>query len=290
MEYSVWNVKNSFNVKRLDLLHPVVNGNKFFKLKYNVAKCKEQGIGQIISFGGAWSNHLHALAFLCKQEGIRCIGIIRGERSATLSDTLKDAEGWGMKLEFVTRAAYKEKDSEDFKMWLMAEYGTSHIIPEGGANCLGINGCMEILEKQDEKYHHIYCSAGTGAMAAGLALSLKPHQTLHVFSVLKGGFMKDAMRRHLQYFLMDMDAAEEILTQVKVYEDAHCGGYAKTSPELLSFIAQEEAKGLPLDHVYSGKLFYAIRKMDDQNTTMEGDHLIIHCGGLQGKRGISNAS
>lgn len=289
MEYSTWKSNTEFTVKRLDLLHPVVNGNKWFKLKYNIAKSKEFGLRQIISFGGAWSNHIHALAFLCKEENIPCIGIIRGERAPQLSATLKDAEAWGMQLEFITREAYKEKDSEDFKMWLLGEYGASVIIPEGGANYLGINGCMEILENEDSVYDHIYCSAGTGAMAAGLALSLKSHQTLHVFSVLKGNFMRDEIRKHLNYFLMDMEAAEEVLSQVKVYNDAHFGGYAKTSPELLDFISLQESNGMPLDQVYSGKLFYALFLKDQAGEMENGKHLIIHCGGIQGKRSLTSA-
>ncbi|MEZ4798943.1 MAG: pyridoxal-phosphate dependent enzyme [Flavobacteriales bacterium] len=287
MRYSDWSSGISCKVKRLDLIHPVINGNKFFKLKYNLQKAEELGVGQIISFGGAWSNHIHALAYACMERNIKCIGIIRGERPIDLSDTLKDAEKWGMRLEFITREAYSEKDSEDFKMWLLAEYGPALVIPEGGANYLGINGCMEILEKEDESFDHIYCSAGTGAMAAGLALSLKPHQTLHVVSVLKGNFMRDEIRKHLNYFLMDMEATEEVLQQVRVYDDYHHGGYAKTSPELMEFISSQE---IPMDQVYSGKLFFAIEKMHALANNWEGNHLIIHCGGLQGLRGATISS
>lgn len=288
MEYSIWEVSNeAFSVKRLDLVHPVINGNKFFKLKYNLQKAEELGVPQIISFGGAWSNHIHALAYACMERNLKCIGIIRGERPEVLSDTLRDAEHWGMQLEFITREAYAEKDSEDFKMWLLAEYGPALVIPEGGANYLGINGCMEILDKEDEVYDHIYCSAGTGAMAAGIALSLKPYQKLHVISVLKGNFMRDEIRKHLNYFLMDFDATEDVMAQIKVYEDFHFGGYAKTTPQLLEFIKSQE---IPMDQVYSGKLFFALKQLLERKSLPEGKRLIIHCGGLQGLRGLATFS
>ena len=289
MEYSRWSDSPICTVKRVDKIHPIISGNKWFKLKYNLEQAKMGEYDTLLSFGGQWSNHIHALAYAARENGMKSIGIIRGEQLEEKSQMLIDAESYGMQLEFITREAYKEKHTEDFKMWLMEEYGPCFIIPEGGANFLGINGCIEILEEVDEEYNIICCSAGTGAMAAGLLLALKKHQTLHVFPSLKGGFMKDEILNHLEYFLMDRDAAKELVNTVIFHDDYHFGGYAKTTPELLDFIEKTKTeKDIPLDQVYTGKLMYGVNDLLQCHYFEKSDKiLVIHSGGLQGYRSVS---
>lgn len=291
MMYTQWSAVPRIDIKRCDRVHPVISGNKWYKLKYNLEKVRQSGLGQIITFGGPWSNHIHATAYAAAEAGVKSIGLIRGEEPAEWSETLKDAEKWGMQIEFISREAYREKDSEDFKMWLLAEYGPSHIIPEGGANYLGINGCMEMLEARDENYDIICCSAGTGTMAAGIALSLKPHQRLCVFSALKGGFMRDQVRSRLRYFLMDDAAVTSVMEQITVNEEYHFGGYAKWNDDLLAFIKQaRDTHELPLDQVYTGKLMYGINAEVRRGNFLESARVLaIHSGGLQGIRSVTSA-
>lgn len=289
MDYKQLVLDENIWVKRVDLIHPLISGNKWFKLKYNIDSLREKGLNQMITFGGAWSNHIHATAAAAKEFGFDAIGIIRGEEPKVWSQTLIDAQEWGMRLEFISREAYDEKESEDFKMWLLAEYGPSLIVPEGGANYLGVNGCMEIIEEEDFKFDIICCSAGTGTMAAGLALMLKPHQKLMVFPALKGGFLKNEIRMKLVYFLMDDEAADELMKQVIVCDDYHFGGYAKWNDELLSFITTFEAtEQIPLDQIYTGKLLYGV--LEEMKKGVIGGKmktLVIHSGGLQGKRSLN---
>jgi 1-aminocyclopropane-1-carboxylate deaminase len=288
MEYSVWAASPQILVKHSEKNHPIVSGNKWYKLKYNVEMAQQKGLGLIITFGGAWSNHIHATAFYAKEQGLKSIGIIRGERPEELSSTLRDAEKWGMQLEFITREAYREKHTEDFKMWLLAEYGPAHIIPEGGANYLGVNGCMDMLDKADEAYDIICCAGGTGTMAAGLALRLKPHQKLMVFSSLKGGFMKDQVQNHLLYFLMDKEATDEVMSAMQFMDDYHFGGYARHTQELVDFILKKkEEKGWWLDQVYTAKMMWGIDDLVKKGFfTPDQRILAIHSGGLQGLRSL----
>lgn len=288
MEYSQWSSSPDIFVKHCERNHPIVSGNKWYKLKYNVEMAQRKGIELIITFGGAWSNHIHATAYFAKENGLKSIGIIRGERPEHLSQTLKDAESWGMQLEFVTREAYREKHTEDFKMWLLAEYGPAHIIPEGGANYLGVNGCMDMLDVNDEAYDVICCAGGTGTMAAGLALRLKPHQKLLVFSSLKGGFMRDQVVNQLLYFLMDKEATEEVMEAVTLIDDYHFGGYARHTPELINFILEKkEEKGWWLDQVYTAKMIWGIDDLVKKGFFIPNQKILaIHSGGLQGLRSL----
>jgi 1-aminocyclopropane-1-carboxylate deaminase len=288
MEYSEWCSSPTVHVKHCERNHPIVSGNKWYKLKYNVEMAERKGLDLIITFGGAWSNHIHATAYFAKENGLKSIGIIRGERPEKLSQTLKDAESWGMQLEFITREAYREKHTEDFKMWLLAEYGPAHIIPEGGANYLGVNGCMEMLDERDGSYDLICCAGGTGTMAAGLALRLKPHQRLLVFSSLKGGFMRDHVMNHLLYFLMEKEATEDVLAAIDFIDDYHFGGYARHSAQLIDFILKKkEENGWWLEQVYTAKMMWGIDDLISKGIfTPDQKILAVHSGGLQGLRSL----
>lgn len=276
------------HIRRLDLIDEHVNGNKYFKLKYNLLQAQENGNQPILSFGGPYSNHLYSLAAAGRRYGIPTIGVVRGEWSGREGElhtpTLKFAEACGMRLDFVTNLAYAEKETDDFKAWLRERFGDFHLVPEGGSNFLGVNGCMEILEDEDSQYDLIYLACGTGATTAGIALSKAEHQKVIAVSALKGGeFLKDEIRKHLYYFFMDGEAADELMIDVQVEADHHFGGYGKWTPELEDFI--KEALGqheLPLDTVYTGKAFYALcEHLKSGKVEKDAKVLFIHTGGLQ---------
>lgn len=246
---------------RLDLLHPEVSGNKWFKLKYNL---EAAGNRRILTFGGAYSNHIAATAAACSLMGIPCTGIIRGERPAVLSHTLQQAAAKGMQLEFVSREAYRLKST--------ADYPDAYIIPEGGNNEAGVKGCREILALADTgSFTHILCACGTGTTLAGLISSALPHQQVWGYVVLKGA----------EYLQNEMPAGNNW----QLVHDYHGGGYAKTSPALFDFINQfyRDTK-IPLDIVYTAKLVYGF----SQSHFPPGSKiLLIHTGGLQGNLSLS---
>jgi 1-aminocyclopropane-1-carboxylate deaminase len=283
-------LQRRISLKRLDQIHPLVNGNKYYKLKYNIEKVLGSPGQKLLTFGGAFSNHIHATAAAGKAFGIPTIGIIRGdelEHSKTLSPTLEFAKSQGMQLEFVTRDAYAEKDTEDFKGWLYEQFGDIHIVPEGGSNFLGVNGCMEILSDEDKPtFDLITCAVGTGSTLAGILLSMKPNQYVLGFSSLRhGDWLRDEVLKHLRYFLMDDDAAGELSSQFTIITRYDFGGYAKWNDELMQFIRQFETDhGIPLDQVYTGKMMYGLLDMI-ANGELDDYHniLAIHTGGLQGK-------
>lgn len=281
----------SVKIKRLDLIHEHIQGNKWFKLKYNIEQAIQQGHNTLLTFGGPWSNHIYSTAAAGKYYGLKTIGIIRGEEPTSYSNTLQFADSCGMQLEFISRLAYEEKETEDFKGWLHDTYGSFHLIPEGGSNYLGINGCMEILDEYDKTHFDVICcAAGTGATAAGILLSALPHQRVFVFPVFKdGGFIADSIRNHLRYFLMDDDAVNEYLLNLHVQTAYGFGGYAKWNAELIAFIQSIKSNHrLPLDQVYTGKMFYGVLDLIARNVFEKGTKiLVIHTGGLQGLQSIS---
>jgi 1-aminocyclopropane-1-carboxylate deaminase len=284
----------SIDVKRLDLLHPLVNGNKWYKLKYNIERALASEHRTLVTFGGAWSNHIHATAAAGSLSGIRTIGIIRGEEPNELSDTLRFAKEQGMQLQFVSRLDYEERNTEEFKAWLHDQYGAFHLVPEGGSNYYGVNGCLEILSESDmEKYTHIACACGTGATLAGMMLGAKSDIKFLGYSALKGGeFLQDEVIKHIEYFLMDRALAEEYRDQFTLDSTHHFGGYGKWNNELISFIQQmEQEHQLPLDQVYTGKaLFGLFNQIENRMIPEESKILFIHSGGLQGRQGCEPLS
>jgi 1-aminocyclopropane-1-carboxylate deaminase len=281
----------AFDVLRLDEVHPQLSGNKWFKLKYNLLKIQEETLRypslpcKLVTFGGPFSNHIHACAAAGQALGIQTIGLIRGEEPVTWSPTLQDARNWGMQLEFIQRDAYAEKETEDFKSWIYEQYGHVLIVPEGGSNYLGINGCMDILQGIDlAHYDTVVCAMGTGATVAGLLMSSPAHIRIWGIPVLKGGsFLKDEVRKHLVYFLFDEEAVESVLERLVIWDQYHFGGYGKSSSEIEEFMVEMDAQyQLPLDKVYTAK---ALKGMLEQ-LTPSNRSLFIHTGGLQGNRSI----
>ena len=275
------------DVKRLDLLHPLVNGNKGFKLKYNLLKAMSEKGQAVLTFGGAWSNHIYATAAAGKELGIRTTGIIRGEEPAQYSSTLEFARACGMHLEFVSRLDYEEKNTDEFKAWLQGKFGDFHLVPEGGSNYYGINGCMEILSASDKaNYDAVALAVGTGATLAGMLLSATPRQRLIGFSALKGGdFLRDDVLRHLEYFLMNKELANDFASQFSIETGYHFGGYGKWTDELMGFITEiETSYNLPLDQVYTGKALFGLLDLIARDTFTSGERILfVHTGGLQGR-------
>ena len=268
------------SIKREDLLHPFISGNKFRKIKYNLLKTKELRHNTLITFGGAFSNHIAAVAYACQQENIQSIGIIRGEElegKIHENPTLLFAQNCGMKFEFVTRETYRNKASECFIAELDAKYKKYYLLPEGGTNSLAIQGCEEILTPQDSNFDYICCAVGTGGTISGIINSLLPHQTALGFPALKGDFLKEEICKFANQ------------KNWKLINDYHFGGYAKVTQDLIDFINQfyKDTK-IPLDPVYTGKMVFGVMDLIRKNYFPSGSKiLLIHTGGLQGIAGMN---
>lgn len=266
----------SLHVLRLDTIHPVISGNKWFKLKEYLKDAAAQGKGSIITFGGAFSNHIIATAAACRQKGFKAFGIIRGEQPAQPSHTLQAAKEAGMQLHFVSREAYRQKHIPDELNYVKDAY----IIAEGGYGAKGAEGASAILDLAEKKqYTHIAAAAGTGTMLAGLLRVAEHNQQVLGVSVLKGhtGLYNDV---------------QQLLPQPKgflnILHDYHFGGYAKKNEALLRFMNDWFLQtGIPSDFVYTGKLFYALNDLIEKDFFPAGAQVLaIHSGGLQGNESL----
>ncbi|CAG67658.1 MULTISPECIES: 1-aminocyclopropane-1-carboxylate deaminase/D-cysteine desulfhydrase [Acinetobacter] len=265
------------DLKRLDLIHPHISGNKFYKLKYNLIEAKKRGCDRILTFGGAFSNHIAASAYAAHHFDFKSIGIIRGQELAyrSLNATLKTAQHYGMQLEFMSREQYRQKDQSEFLHTLQSQYPSAFIIPEGGTNALAIQGSKEILSDTDRlNYDVICCAVGTGGTLAGLIEASHHGQYVIGFSALKGDFLHNDVQRHTNK------------TNWHILDDYCFGGYAKTSSELFDFIAGFEQKyQIPLEQVYTAKMLYGLLDLIQKNDFDQGTRILaLHTGGLQGRR------
>jgi 1-aminocyclopropane-1-carboxylate deaminase len=267
-------------VKREDQLHPEISGNKYRKLKYNLLKAQKQQKNTLLTFGGAYSNHIVATAAAGKEYGFKTIGIIRGDElkdKVTKNPTLNFAQTCGMKFKFISRADYRQKEEIFFTHALKKEFGDFYLIPEGGTNDLAVKGCEEILTKDDTNFDFICTCVGTGGTIAGIINSAKAKQKIVGFSVLKGAFLEKEIQKYTA------------LNNWQLITDYHFGGYGKIKPELITFINQfKEQTGIPLDPVYTGKMLFGIIDMIKKNRIdRKNKILVIHTGGLQGIKGIN---
>ncbi len=270
--------KIQLQVLRLDEVHPIISGNKLFKLhEYLQALEQADGNKKIVTFGGAYSNHLVATAYACKNRHIPCTGIVRGEAAAHLSHTLQHCINYGMQLQFVSREEYARKDTPGFLEALAKQYPGAIIIPEGGYSKEGAAGASLINQYIPEAVTHVCCAAGTATTAAGLLLQSPPGRQVLVIPVLKG--MSDLTQR--LHFLTGQHFAPE---QLQVNHDYHFGGYAKRTPELIQFMNQlYEQYQLPTDFVYTAKLVYGVMDLVKKNYFPPASRVLcIHSGGLQG--------
>lgn len=266
-------------ILRMDLTHPEISGNKWFKLKYNLLEAKNQGYSKLLTFGGAFSNHIYAVAAAAKLFGFDSIGIIRGEPNNTLNTTLQFATNSGMNLKYVDRDSYRKKTEVNFIDQLKEEFGEFYLIPEGGTNPLAIKGVAEMAELISEKFDYCCLPVGTGGTIAGLITGLMGKVDIVGFSALKGSFLQKEVGQLL---------SEDHPKNWSIQNDYHFGGYAKTKPELMQFIEEfEKDFQLQLEPIYTGKMLYGIFDMMEKGCFENGSRILaIHTGGLQGRAGF----
>lgn len=265
-------------ILREDLIHPEISGNKWRKLKYNIQEAKQLEFKTLLTFGGAYSNHIAATAAAGKHYGLKTIGIIRGEETLPLNSTLQLAAANGMQLKFVSRKEYKTKE--------VSQFSNCWIVPEGGSNAFAVKGCTEILTNVTIDFDVVCSACGTGGTLAGLIASTEK-QALG-FPVLKGGsFLKEDIDK----LLIDYSNQFKLKIENKNWNlitDYHFGGYAKVKPELVDFIKKfNEKHNILLDLIYTGKMLYGIFDLVKNTNQFDNKTIIaIHTGGVQGNKGF----
>ena len=273
-------------IKREDQIHPLVSGNKFRKLKYNLQEALDQKQTTLLTFGGAFSNHILATAVAGELTGLKTIGIIRGdelgndlEKTLVTNSTLRNASEHGMQFEFVSRETYRNKTSIEFTEILKKKYGDFYSIPEGGTNALAVKGCEEILTSDDNEFDYICSCVGTGGTIAGIINSIDTPQKVIGFPALKGDFLIKEIQQYCRG-----------QKNWQLVSDYHFGGYGKYSDELIHFINRfKEDTMIPLDPIYTGKMMFGVLDMIKKNSFPKGSKiLIIHSGGIQGIEGFNH--
>lgn len=270
-------------VKRDDLIHAEISGNKWRKLKYNLIEAKAQNKNTILTFGGAYSNHISATGSVGKIFGFETIGVIRGEETLPLNPTLLQAKKDGMSFLYVSRTDYRKKHTPEFINKLKEELGDFYIIPEGGGNKLGVKGCNDIVNEIDIDFNYILTDCGTGATLAGICDVLKGNQKAIGIPVLKGGdFIKDEVK------LLLGDTYTRIERRYSLETDYHFGGYAKYNQGLILFMRDFfKETNIKTDPIYTGKLFYALVDLAKKDYFKRGSTIVVvHTGGLQGIKGF----
>ena len=278
-------------ILRLDLMHPQINGNKWFKLKYNLVEAKQRNLSTILTFGGAYSNHIYATAAAGNIFGFRTIGVIRAEENIPLNPTLQFAVTQGMELVYIDRQTYKQRHTEELQNQLKQRFGKVFIIPEGGCNLNGMRGCIEILEtiKEFKEFNTVCLACGTGTTLAGITLSLNQSQKVIGFPVLKGGdFLNQDINDLLKNYLnSDLPAPVNSPAPWELICNYHFGGYAQIKDELKLFCDNfQQQHHIPLDYIYTGKMFYGVMDLIKQGFFKSESLLLIHTGGLQGNNGF----
>lgn len=288
-------------VKRDDLIHPHFGGNKWRKLRYNLKHARSEGYKTILTFGGAWSNHIYATAAAGKHFGFETIGLIRGEARSPLNTTLAFASDCGMQLHYIDRERYRQRNDDSFIEMIRSEFGDIYVLPEGGSNELAIKGCREIVHEIDSEseiaFDYICSACGTGATIAGIASAIagnhsSKQQRAIGFSALKGG---EFLRQEALAYLSHTAARESTAFDAGIIEDIlsietgyHFGGYARIDERLSTFMhAFEKQFGFTLDAVYTAKLFFGLFDMIRNARFKPGTCIVaIHSGGLQGNQGF----
>jgi 1-aminocyclopropane-1-carboxylate deaminase len=263
---------NEVSILRLDKLHPVISGNKWYKLRYYLEEAIAQHKKGIVTFGGAWSNHILATAAACQLQGLASIGIIRGEEPADWSSTLLQAKELGMQFIFISREEYRDKKLPDN---ISGDY---YVVNEGGYGKTGAKGAADIIDGYNNNFTHYCCAVGTGTMIAGL-INAAPEQKITGISVMKNN-------RQLPELIQTLVQSRD--TEWEVLHDYHFGGYAKYEPRLLQFMNDfYRNTGIPSDFVYTGKLFYAVNDLIEKNYFPANSKiLVVHSGGLQGNASL----
>lgn len=271
----------SLFIKREDEIHPFISGNKYRKLKYNILRAKAENKETLLTFGGAFSNHIFAVAAVGKEFGFKTIGVIRGEELCDkIADnpTLHKAQDFGMIFEFVSRENYNDKNKPEFITRLEEKFGNFYLLPEGGTNELAIQGCEEILSNADTEFDFVCCAVGTGGTISGIINCSKPSQQVLGFPALKGDFLTEDIRKFAKN------------SNWKLITDYHFGGYAKVTEELIVFINEFHQKyKIPLDPIYTGKMVFGVLDLIEKKWFPDNSKiLLLHTGGLQGIAGMNN--
>ncbi len=271
-------------IKREDLNHPTIQGNKFRKLYPNLLQAKKENQNTLLTFGGAFSNHIYATAAAGKEYGFNTIGIIRGEKPKKIGSTLRFALEQNMTLHFVSRSEYRQKESIDFLESLKQKFGSFYLIPEGGTNSLAIQGCQMITQeavRQLPDINYICSSVGTGGTISGIISGRLSQQHIHVlgFSSLKGDFLQKEVEALLP----------QIHSNWNINTDYHFGGYAKHNKQLISFINDFKQRfNIALDPIYTGKMMFGIFDLIQKGKFPKGAKILaIHTGGIQGIQGFN---
>lgn len=277
--------KLSILIKREDLLHPIISGNKWRKLKYNLIEAKKRGIETLLTFGGAYSNHIHATSYAGKIFGFKTIGLIRGEEHLPLNPTLEFAKSQGMKIHYIDRKTYRNKREKSVLNLIERKFGNFYLLPEGGTNKLAVKGCAEIIQDIDVDYDYILAPCGTGGTLAGLIVGLDGEKEIIGVPVLKGA---DFLINDIESLVKEYSG--KYYNNWKLQLNFHFNGYAKISRELIIFMRRfEYDNNIPLDPVYTAKFMFAINTMIGMGVFKEGSTVIaIHTGGLQGREGMKN--
>lgn len=268
-------------ILREDEIHPTISGNKFRKLKYNLIEFQKGNYNAILTFGGAYSNHISAVAAAGKEFRFKTIGIIRGEEIIDKiheNPTLTFAQNCGMEFKFISRELYRNKSNSEFLNELKAEFGNVYILPEGGTNELAVKGCEEILGNPTSEFDFICCPIGTGGTIAGIINSSENHQKILGFPALKEGeFLKNEIKNFSSR------------SNWELISDFHFGGYAKVNDELLDFINEFKRRfDVNLEPIYTGKMFFGIFELMKNNYFPKGSRILaVHTGGLQGIDGMN---
>ena len=274
-------------VLRLDRSGGSAPGNKQFKLAPHLAAIAAAGHRRVLSFGGAWSNHLHALAAVGRASGLETVGIVRGERPPQLSPTLSEAAGWGMQLQFVGRTEYRRRQDPDYVAALAQQLQADYVIPEGGAGVLGAVGCRPLAAMIAARFPRgaqLVVGVGTGTTLAGLAATLPPSFHIHGIAALRGA--KD-LERSIGAWVRAQAAGPHARWQL--HHDFHCGGFARVDPRLRALLlCCDRQLSLPLEPVYTGKAMLAVHSLlAGGGLTLRDPVVLLHTGGLQGRRGYS---
>lgn len=276
-------------MKRDDLIHPQISGNKWRKLKYNFLYATQQGYARLITFGGAYSNHLYAVAAAGKRWGLETVGIVRGEKPEKISPTLQFAESCGMQLEFWPREDYRLKEKAVAFQEIQDNYTPFYLIPEGGSNALAVKGCAEIVTELTEPFDYLCVACGTGGTLAGLIAGSAGQGHIIGFAALKGGggLTEDVQQLLTNYYIQEKSTeAVRVLPSNWHMETAyHFGGYAHYTTDLLQFIQRfEKENGFQIEQVYTAKMLWGIEDLLQKGFFQAGQTIVtVHTGGLQGR-------
>ena len=263
---------------RLDTLHPIVSGNKFYKLRFYIAAAIENGVSKVASFGGPYSNHIVALAFTAKEAGLNSIGYIRTNADEPMTPSLEEAKAYGMELVYLGRTDFQSKKVSIIE--LSATKSDTYFIDEGGYGAIGAKGAASILTENNTAHHdYIICAVGTGTMLAGCINAASPNQKIIGIPVLKN---EGSIENEINVLLIDKNSPYTLLHQF------HQGGYAKTNPKMIDFMNRLwDKEKIPTDIVYTSKLLFGVEQLIQENYfEKDASILVIHSGGLQGNRSL----